>query len=80
MPDNLFPEEYENEEEYFEDEGNEGIEEENTEDGENAGYKPSVFFDFNKGDFVINRLGKGETQRGKGKILSESKSRKQKNS
>ena len=58
MPDNLFPEEYENEEEYFEDEGNEGIEEENTEDGENAGYKPSVFFDFNKGDFVINYDGK----------------------
>ena len=30
MPDNLFPEEYENEEEYFEDEENEGTEEENT--------------------------------------------------
>lgn len=28
MPDNLFPEEYENEEEYFEDEENEGTEEE----------------------------------------------------
>ena len=32
MPDNLFPEEYENEEEYFEDEENEGTEEENTEE------------------------------------------------
>ena len=40
MPDNLFPEEYENEEEYFEDEENEGTEEENTEEEEDAGYKP----------------------------------------
>ena len=46
MPDNLFPEEYENEEEYFEDEENEGTEEENTEEEEDAGYKPSIFFDF----------------------------------
>lgn len=44
MPDNLFPEEYENEEEYFEDEENEGTEEENTEEEEDAGYKPSIFF------------------------------------
>lgn len=43
MPDNLFPEEYENEEEYFEDEENEGTEEENTEEEEDAGYKPSIF-------------------------------------
>ena len=46
MPDNLFPEEYENEEEYFEDEENEGTEEENTEEEEDAGYKPSIFFEF----------------------------------
>lgn len=52
MPDNLFPEEYENEEEYFEDEENEGTEEENTEEEEDAGYKPSIFFDFDTGDFV----------------------------
>ena len=38
MPDNLFPEEYENEEEYFEDEENEGTEEENTEEEETVHY------------------------------------------
>ena len=34
MPDNLFPEEYDNDEEYLDDEDNEGTEEENTEDDE----------------------------------------------
>ena len=58
MPDNLFPEEYENEEEYFEDEENEGTEEENTEEEEDAGYKPSIFFDFDTGDFVTLHDGK----------------------
>ena len=58
MPDNLFPEEYENEEEYFEDEENEGTEEENTEEEEDAGYKPSIFFDFDTGDFVTLHVGK----------------------
>ena len=58
MPDNLFPEEYENEEEYFEDEENEGTEEENTEEEEDAGYKSSIFFDFDTGDFVVNHDGK----------------------
>lgn len=57
MPDNLFPEEYENEGEYFEDEENEGTEEENTEEEEDAGYKPSIFFDFDIGDFVVNNDG-----------------------
>ena len=57
MPDNLFPEGYENEEEYFEDEESEGTEEENTEDEEDAGYKPSIFFDFDIGDFVVNNDG-----------------------
>ena len=52
MPDNLFPEEYDNDEEYLDDEENEGTDEENTEEDEDAGYKPSIFFDFDTGDFV----------------------------
>lgn len=43
MPDNLFPEEYDNDEEYLDDEENEGTDEENTEEDEDAGYKPSIF-------------------------------------
>ena len=45
MPDNLFPEEYDNDEEYLDDEENEGTDEENTEEDEDAGYKPSIFFE-----------------------------------
>jgi hypothetical protein len=33
-------------------------EEENTEEEEDAGYKPSIFFDFDTGDFVVNHDGK----------------------
>ena len=42
----------------FEDEENEGTEEENTEEEEDAGYKPSIFFDFDTGDFVTLHDGK----------------------
>ena len=58
MPDNLFPEEYDNDEEYLDDEENEGTDEENTEEDEDAGYKPSIFFDFDTGDFVTLHDGK----------------------
>lgn len=61
MPDNLFPEddEYEEEEYYDPDDEDEGSEEENEdEDEEGAGYKPSIFFDFETGDFVRTHDGK----------------------
>lgn len=58
MPDNLFPEEYDNDEEYLDDEESEGTDEENTEEDEDAGYKPSIFFDFDIGDFVTLHDGK----------------------
>ena len=56
MPDNLFPEEYDNDEEYLDDEENEGTDEENTEEDEDAGYKPSIFFDVRLAAHVSNGL------------------------
>lgn len=57
MADNLFPEDVLEDDEYNEDEEDEGIED-SEEEEEGAGYKPSIFFDFENGDFVRGHDGK----------------------
>lgn len=62
MPDNLFPEDedYEEEEYYDSDDEDETEDDsiEDDEDEEGAGYKPSIFFDFDSEDFVTLHNGK----------------------
>ena len=61
MPDNLFPEGEDYEDEYYDFDEDEGEDEETeTEDDEEegAGYKSSIFFDFDSGDFVTTHDGK----------------------